>query len=86
MYKALVSIAHGMTLRQAERHHDAPYTSLHRAWVALEGNISGPKWDAFKQSCPQRSQMCNRASYQRPRRPQRPRSHPLRSPQPPRYR
>ena len=28
-----------MTLRQAERKYDAPYGSLHRAWVAMEGNI-----------------------------------------------
>lgn len=43
VYDALMAVARGKTLRQAESDHNASYTSLHRAWVALEGNIEGPK-------------------------------------------
>ena len=45
-----------MPLRQAQRKYDAPWGSLHRAWVGLEGNINGEKWEAFKASCPQPAQ------------------------------
>ena len=34
---ALKDTARGMGLRGAARKHDAPYTSLHKAWVALGG-------------------------------------------------
>jgi hypothetical protein len=49
---ALVAVARGMTLKAASRTEGAPYSSLNKAWKALEGDIDGPAWQAFIAALP----------------------------------
>ena len=48
--KALRSIATGSSLRKAQREFDAPYSSLHKAWVELGGQQLTSTWMAFVKS------------------------------------
>ena len=49
---ALEDIARGSHLRMAQRMHDAPYSTLRRAWVAMGGQDNSAGWQAFKASVP----------------------------------
>ena len=56
MASALKAIAYGATLRAAAEAERAPYTSLNRAWLQLEGDTKGPAWQAFVASLPPKPQ------------------------------
>ena len=49
---ALQSVARGMSLRQAEKKHAAPFSSLQKAWREMGGQEKTPAWQAFCRSVP----------------------------------
>ena len=45
--RALQAVARGSGLRAAAREEGVPYSSLNKAWKALEGDVKGPAWQAY---------------------------------------
>ena len=50
--RAMQAVAYGSSLRSAAKKEDAPYTSVHKAWKALDGDTKGPAWRAYVASLP----------------------------------
>eukprot|EP00966_Prymnesium_polylepis_P140682 3249271-Prymnesium_polylepis.1 len=49
---ALQRVARGATLHKASCDEEVPYSSLNKAWKALEGDSNGPAWQAFVAALP----------------------------------